>query len=229
MCIVIVVSTLRTASANLVTNGSFEEGVYKTDLGGVFVTDAWQGNDAAEFTEATQGIVPLDGNRMLKFKLAGAAAGSNTTCDVVNIMDVSAYSDIISSGNAIGQASAYFNRVAGDAQTDTWFQIYVYALEGPLDSIYSRYHSNDYLMLHTAYLPDSDADAATWEQIVLEKAIPVGTDFILLEVMAYENVYNDVSGTEFDGHFADMVSFTIVPEPATVLLFGLAGVLIRRK
>lgn len=78
-------------------------------------------------------------------------------------------------------------------------------------------------------MTNSDADAATWEPIVVEQAIPVGTDFIILEVMAYENIYNDVSGTEFDGHFADMVSFAIVPEPATLMLLAAGAALLRKK
>lgn len=208
---------MQIASANIIVNGSFEEGAYRTPLGKVFVTDTWQGNDVAGFTEATQGVVPLDGNRMLKFEQAGEVPGSYTTCNVNNIIDVSAYSDIISSGVAVAQASAYFNRIAGDEQTDTWFQLFIYAYAGPLSSIYSKKRNNEYLMRGRAYLTDSDADTATWEQIFLEKAIPSGTDFILVEVMACENVYNDTTGLEFDGHFADMVSFTIIPEPALVI------------
>jgi len=229
-CVGFVLAAMPIASANIIANPSFEEGTYfQTNVGGPFVADAWQGLDAAEFSLAAQGITPLDGYRMLRFIWAGAGAGSNIASNVVNITDVSAYSDIISSGQAVAQASAYFNRVAGDAQTDTWFQMNLYAFDGPLDSLYSKYHNGDYLLRVRRALTDSDADTATWESLFLEKALPTGTNFVLLEVMAVENVHNDISGAEFDGHFADMVSVTIIPEPASLVLLSASTVLLMRK
>lgn len=75
----------------------------------------------------------------------------------------------------------------------------------------------------------SDGDPLTWENISVDLILPIETDFIAIDVLAGENIFNDASGEEFDGHYADAVSLTIIPEPATLLLVGLGALTLRRK
>ena len=52
----------------------------------------------------------------------------------------------------------------------------------------------------------SDGDLETWELASVDFALPLGTDFVGIEVIAGENIFNNVStGPEYDGHFADDV------------------------
>jgi hypothetical protein len=55
----------------------------------------------------------------------------------------------------------------------------------------------------------SDGDAATWESVASHLQLPPTTGFVALRVSASENIFNDSSGTEFDGHYADRVQFEI--------------------
>ena len=50
--------------------------------------------------------------------------------------------------------------------------------------------------------------------------LPIGTDSLAVRLTTSENVFNDGSYPEFDGHYADVVSaeMVIIPEPATLLL-----------
>lgn len=56
----------------------------------------------------------------------------------------------------------------------------------------------------------SDGDPGTWEKCTVTAAIPTNTDYVWIRVNASENVYNDTSGTELDGHYADGVSFNLI-------------------
>ena len=76
---------------------------------------------------------------------------------------------------------------------------------------------------------DADADASTWQAVDVRVALPSDTTFIAVQIAAIENVYNDYSGTEFDGHCADGVVLRVVPEPASAGILILAGVAALRR
>ena len=60
--------------------------------------------------------------------------------------------------------------------------------------------------------------------------LPSNTDFVAIFVNAKENIFNDSADIdELDGHYVDAVTFEMVPEPATLLLFGLGGLVLRRR
>ncbi|MHC4501629.1 MAG: right-handed parallel beta-helix repeat-containing protein, partial [Planctomycetota bacterium] len=43
--------------------------------------------------------------------------------------------------------------------------------------------------------------------------LPTNTDFVVVEIAAHENIFNDASDPELDGHYADVVSVTICSRP----------------
>ncbi len=216
------------ASANLVTNPGFE--TYEITTGDYpEVFGDWMG-DVSEIVSSENGITPLEGSNMLHFIYAAGDAGpsSITASNLRQTIDVSGYAGLIASGNAVANFSAYFNRVAGDAQTDTEFVIRIDAFAG-LARQYETLKKNELYLAYSLEAIYSDADINTWEIAMTNLEIPVGTDFLAIQVVAIENVYNDTSHPEFDGHYCDMVSLEIVPEPATLSLLALGTVLLRRK
>ena len=108
-------------------------------------------------------------------------------------------------------AGAWFNRVAGDAQTDSDFLVILRAFSGTPGAETLLADSAD------AFRLVSDADPATWEQLTAEMALPPGTEFLQVFLTAVENVSNDASLPEFDGHFADEASVSLrLPDAAVV-------------
>ncbi|MDP6547322.1 MAG: PEP-CTERM sorting domain-containing protein, partial [Phycisphaerae bacterium] len=75
----------------------------------------------------------------------------------------------------------------------------------------------------------SDGGLATWERASVELLLPTGTDYIGIDIYADENIHNDTSGIEFDGHYADAVTVSVTPEPATLSLLALGGLAILRR
>ncbi|MHC4288841.1 MAG: PEP-CTERM sorting domain-containing protein, partial [Planctomycetota bacterium] len=226
---VLSVSTSFCFAANLVTNPGFEisentDNEYPNTYGN------WEG-DISEIVTNENGITPLEGSKMLHFIYAAGDYGAHSTIasQVRQIIDVSGYSDMIASGNAKANLSAYFNRILGDAQTDTKFSVRIDAFEGQISNYVNLARDQEQLAYSRGEM-FTDSDTSTWEMAATQLLIPTNTDFLAIQVLAIEDVYNDTFGTEFDGHYCDMVTLEIVPEPATLglLLFG-AALLRKRK
>jgi len=190
------------AADNLAINGGFETGGY---MPGTADFGYW-GGDPFEFVSASDGITPFEGNRMLHFVYSSHEPSRTASrCDVRQFVDVSVFSELISTGNAVAYLSAYFNRVLGDSETDTMFQLKIRAYSGdPCE--YSKLAESIPTFL-------SDGNPSTWEFGSATLALPAETDFIGIKVLAVENVFNDATDPEFDGHYADAVSLTIVHIP----------------
>ena len=188
---------------DLLVNGGFESA---ESFGGGIVTGFgdW-GWDVASSVTAENGITPYQGARMLKFLTAGPTAASGSPwCDVPQYVDMSAYATQIALGTVSATATAKFNRVAGNpTTTDTRFDLIVEThsgtVPGPMTS------QNDVSYLHN--------DPGVWKQVTNTTVVPSGTTHLLVGVYAYENVVQNSSSTEFDGHYADDVQLTINVAP----------------
>ncbi|MCA9286236.1 MAG: hypothetical protein KDA22_13510, partial [Phycisphaerales bacterium] len=80
------------------------------------------GTDVMEITGAQQGITPLEGDKMLHFQCTFIQPPCNTGgtgSDTQQLVDLGPFAELVASGSAVAVATASFNRVAGDAQTDT--------------------------------------------------------------------------------------------------------------
>ena len=195
-----------TPAANLIVNGGFETG--SPVFGGVPTTfGTWQGDQTAYVT-AENAITPPEGSQMLRFLATNAGGPSviTNTSQYFQNVDLSPFAATIAAGNARLSASALFNRVIGDASTDNAFGITIFARSGTPSSFTT--------LASTSAVIFSDANLSTWESANINNfLLPPTTTFVLFELDAFENVVND-GGIEFDGHYADNVMLTVVPEPS---------------
>lgn len=221
-------------SINLLSNHSFET-IEETSGGWpTSPLDVWKG-DWSSIVTAENGIVPYDGTQMLKFLGTDftsdfQSGGGSVGCQVQQVIDLSSYKTLIETGNATLNASAYFNRVAGDSQTDTRFTLSISVWKGEPDNYdWANWPTSPNLILIEEAEIYSDNDPITWEVDTLEFALSQETDYVAIQICALENIYNDSSYPEFDGHYADFASVEVVPEPATLLLLGLGGLALLKE
>ena len=206
------------ASATLVVNGGFE--TVEATFGGPSFPSTfgdWHG-DVSEIVSIQDGITPFDSN-MLHFinALKSGPDGGNVASSLWQIVDVSPHSSEIAAGTAYATFSAQFNRVLGDSQTDTVFFVELSAYQGLASSFPTQAATNSALADSRSVVV-TDGDVTTWEAAMGSLLLPSNTDFIVIEVDAFENVFNDATNPEFDGHYADNVSVTIFPEPPSALV-----------
>lgn len=219
--------TVQFCYANLVVNGGFE-----TDFANPRGSPAygfWMVYGEAEIVSESDGITPFEGSQMLHF-LNPIRLAESVDSMIWQLIDISPFLDEISAGNAIVEMSTQFNRVSGDSQTDTEFRIQIYAFAGPYNSFWPQYWSGDDLT-HISESIFTDGDVATWELTTAQLLLPVRTEFVAIGLQSIENIFNDndITGLAFDGHYADAVTLTIIPEPATLFLLGLGSLALLRK
>jgi len=195
---------------NLLGNCGFEVkqvlGIWPTAPG------VW-GGDMAGAAGAQQGIKPRDGKSMLwfhhcNFRSSGSASGAQ----VCQVIDLTKVREAVRAGRVRAFASAFFNRVAGNARTDTAFGMSLIAYSGSPRQHFALSQRNASIGRQIARL-DSDANPATWEKLAAGIRLPKNTDFLVLQLLAAENVFNDLNGVEFDGHYADSAFLTLVTDP----------------
>jgi hypothetical protein len=197
---------MRISGENLAVDGGFES--QRVARGWPDEAGQW-GGDAAKAVMEEGSIRPAEGARMLKFVYTShAVPWSSNTCEVVQAVDLAAHEDLVRTGRAKVSAAAVFNRVAGDEQTDTRFAVSLFAYAGEIRDHFVLRESGEWLARAEGDLV-SDADPATWQQAAVTLTLPPATDFVTVQVCAYENVSNDRSPPEFDGHYADQVFISV--------------------
>eukprot|EP01035_Chromulina_nebulosa_P059169 gene59169-81019_t len=100
------------AQTNLVTNPGFETTV---TINGVPTAFASWGGDQNAVVVTENSITPLAGTKMLKFvHTSPTPLTEGTSADVIQLIDLSAFSSQIAAGTAKFRLSASFNRIGGD-------------------------------------------------------------------------------------------------------------------
>jgi hypothetical protein len=195
----------RSVRAAILTNGGFEDAV--STAGGVPLSQGvWQG-DYSQITFAARGVQPFDGSGMLRFLATRPLppGRESTGCEVYQLVDLTAYRELISAGFAAIRLSAQFNRVPGDEQTDDRFGLSLFVLDTPTGVA----DPSTLPRLRSVILVD--ADPATWESHSLTWTLPPSAVAIYAMVEASENRFNDLLTSEFDGHYADAVALDVFP------------------
>lgn len=209
-------------------NPGFETGAPSVG-GGPFPVGVWR-YDTHNFVPTTAGITPLAGNRMLQFIDTNPGSGGGLSCDVFQMVDLSAFTGVISAGGASAAGSIFVNRVALNADgtpADNGYVMILYAfanlanastLASPLNTVTTSLNS--------------DANPLTWQAMVANLTLPTNTTALVFRISAIENVTNDPGpNNEFAGHFADQADLRIVPGPGPIALacLGTLAVLRRRR
>jgi len=209
--VLVVTLTASVCRAESLACPGFETCVSQTTLPNA--TGVWAG-DVNAVTGSILGIAPAKGTQMLQFIYTGEATAQpcpscgGTGCDVWQLVDLSPYSSLVAAGVVSARASARFNRVAVDAQTDTGFNLLVRSYSGSPSNFPSNFAN--FLTSETMNLL-SDGDPQSWESLSVTSQVPVTATFVAFLMSAVENIHNDTGPTavEFDGHFADQTSLTL--------------------
>jgi hypothetical protein len=190
------------------------------------------GVDLSAIVLAENGITPFDGSNMLKFINTGILGGGGDSADVGQAIDLTPHAALIAGGATVN-ASAYFNRVPGNAQTDTQFIIALRSFN--TNNVLAAFDGTTASTASASASLISDSNASTWEKLTAQLVLPTDTTFIIMYMFGFENVSPN-SSPELDGHYADLVSASVnstVPLPAALPMFaaGLCalGLLVRRR
>ena len=193
---------MQPSGENLAVDGGFE--THRVARGWPDESGKW-GGDVARAVGAEESVRPAQGDRMLKFVYTShAVPWSSNTCEVVQAIALDAHEDLVRTGRAEVSASALFNRIAGDEQTDTRFAVSLFAYSGEVRDHFVLREAGEWLARASGEV-FTDADPSTWQQADVSLTLPPATDFVTVQVCAYEDKSNDRSPPEFDGHYADRV------------------------
>ncbi|MCL4198022.1 MAG: hypothetical protein KJZ69_11085 [Phycisphaerales bacterium] len=213
-----------------VVNGGFE---IMTVTTGTLPDGAgyWRG-DRSNIVEAENDITPWEGVQMLRFQNTHRnGASSAVGGELWQVIDVSSFQQAIRSGIGSVSASAFFNRVSSDlGPVDTMFSLGMYAYSGDASTFPTQWGSGELASRQSTIFTDGSAE--TWEQALVEMLLPTATDFVVIRISATENIFNDLSGSEFHGHYADGVEFQIIPAPSALVCLlpvALMGIGRRRR
>jgi hypothetical protein len=200
---------------NLMANPSFESAT----LVGSLPDDAgyWQGDvtesvDASDPDASAAGITPADGQRMLKFiaTTVGAASPQWTNSELFQSVDLQAFAADIAAGDVVIEIAAKFNRVVGDAETDTRFAVVAQAYSGDPSTLLDQWRNGQSLAQRSVGVTHDQP--GTWLPASFDMTLPAQTGFVLVWLAAVEDIVNDGTAPEYDGHFADAASL-IVRQP----------------
>ena len=170
-----------------IVNGGFESGpTYCNSSPHTY--GVWS-YDGAPVVTAENGIMPYEGSHMARFDNTLPCASGAEASELYQTLDISSIAADIATGSAMVWAEYYVNRIAGDAQTDSEFDIWIAAFSGS-PANFNPTISNPAIRLKVvSSLILSDSNPQTWERVtVLLENIPVATTYLAVGIWARENM-----------------------------------------
>lgn len=170
-------------------------------------TGYWVG-DVAAVLPAEQSVTPRSGPSMLTFQYTGTnpAASALQSSQQWQLVDVRGLASDINAGRVRADGSVWFHRALGTEATDRRFDLRLIAFDGDPGTVPARYAAANWLALQATSVATGGTQ---WQQALASFILPPGTTFVLVEIYAYEDVVNDVTGFEFSGHYADDASLVL--------------------
>lgn len=193
----------------LLADGGFEMNTYRA---GIVPNQPgyWEGDLASVLTENAiedTGIRSCDGSWLLRFDgTTNQGASPNTgASEVFQAVDLLADSTAIRTGGVKAVASALFTRVEFDEETDTQFELTLFAFSGEIGRLFFDFRSSLWVASANLRVAPEVRNTPGWTEALVELELPTNTTHLLLQVRAIENVHVDGEQPEFDGHFVDAV------------------------
>jgi hypothetical protein len=206
-CSLIVFVTASAARANLLVDPEFDGTPSLLSMAAVFppsgssVLGNWGAENGA-IVGVDDGITPLTARNML----AEYTTSSFSYTQTAQVTDVSSYP-----AGSTFQLSAYFNVNNNVTAAHAFVNMSFY------DASYSSLGGPPSAGLVL------DNNIATWEQISLSTVEPLGTKYIVSQVLYDENTLPGIDGVVHAG-YVDSASLTVVPEPSSIVLLGVGTI-----
>ena len=187
----------------LIVNGGFEGG--PTYCNSSPTTYGVWSYDGAPVVTSENGITPYEGYHMVRFEDTLPCASGAEASELYQLVDISSIVTDIATGSASVWAEYYVNRVAGDPQTDTEFDIWIAGFAG-IPANFNPTIANPAVRLKVASSSLlSDGNPQTWERVsVLLENIPIATTYLAIGIWARENRSPD-SSPELGVQYGDAV------------------------
>lgn len=190
--------------SNLLVHPGFEE---TTQPGSGLPDDVglWSG-DLSSIASAENGIAPRSGEAMLRFDATYPIdpAQQDQTAQVWQLIGLEQAAVDPSSGQILGEASVWINRVDLGEKTDRVFQLIVQAHE---NSSLSDFNPANAIASNSTEI-ESDDELESWEELRISLKLPPSTTFIAIALAAQEDRSDNGQG-EFDGHYADDATLVV--------------------
>ena len=196
---------------------SFESGPAPLMTGVPQELNRWSG-DLSEAVGEQQGVKPAHGTKMIRMLRADfegkSAAKLNTYGDLMNIVDVRAFTRETNGGEVVLSASALFNAATFPEAERYDGVVTLYAVD---EIGYTEKNLLKDSLAHSCSGPglSLDRNPATWESATARLQLPAGTHFVVVKVSVRRWTKNKESlstlpnPVNFSGHFVDDVRASI--------------------
>jgi hypothetical protein len=164
----------------------------------------WQG-DQADIVGHFSGIAPLEGSRMLRF--VRSSAGTENACELYQIVDLSTLVNLLKDGDAVVEASAFFNAIPELRRDGCIFSVTVIACSNDPAELMENWPER--ASTFSSQLMAADDDTTSWQQVAARLPIPTGARYLVVQIAV---IRRDVASPEsnFPGQFVDGVELNLV-------------------
>jgi hypothetical protein len=198
-------------------DSSFEEQLPMGHRGIPLQPGAW-GGDFARITGREQGIVPKDGQHMLRFlrsNFEGEVSELSYVGNMYQVVDLRPWKDAFANGQTRVELTAWFNAVPGEANSKFRFGAQLFALEESAAELSTPSSSGWLTRNNVAFSGHrnvwADDDPATWQRVTTELRLPPQTQFLVVHVEVARSQLSR-EPIEFAGHYVDAMELVLHTE-----------------
>ena len=152
---------------------------------------------------AEMGVLPLRGDRMIKFSKMEVDVDSLSAevSETIQVLDLRKLHEAVNKGEATFDAEVHFNQGVGLADDSTEFSLSFHAISGGLGQTKRT-------IAHRENPLKSDVSPQTWEKLETEFPVPEGTDFVVVALSARKSG-SDALVSNLTGYYADHLNLNL--------------------